>query len=317
MPPLTHHLKHDTPSLQHALALDFSSARIEVQCLLQHVLRVSRAYLMTYPERELDAGELAAYRALLARRLQGEPMAYLLGEREFYGLMFNVTTATLIPRPDTEWLVELALARIPQGQPCRVLDMGTGSGAIAVSLAYHRPEAEVTAVDASPDALAVAQVNAEKLLGKHRVTPFVLSRELAERSKDKTSSDHGSTGSPRTDVGKIRFLSSNWFNALAEQRYHVIVSNPPYIRAADPHLQQGDVRHEPLTALASGEDGFSDLRHLITHAPAHLHPNGWLLLEHGYDQAETVRALLQQAGFKAIFSERDLAGIERVSGGQI
>lgn len=283
MPHLSHHLKYDTPHLQHALELDFSTARIEVQCLLQHVLRVSRAYLMTYPERELDAGELAAYRALLDRRLQGEPMAYLFGEREFYGLMFNVTTATLIPRPDTELLVELALARIPQGQPCRVLDMGTGSGAIAVSLACHCPEAEVTAVDASVDALAVAQDNANRLLKK----------------------------------GNLRCLPSNWFSALAEQRYHVIVSNPPYIRATDPHLQQGDVRHEPLTALASGEDGFSDLRHIISCVPAHLYPDGWLLLEHGYDQAETVRELLQQAGFKAVFSERDLAGIERVSGGQI
>ena len=283
MPTLSHHLKHDTPHLQHALELDFSTARIEVQCLLQHVLRVNRAYLMTYPERELDAAEWAAYETLLNRRLQGEPMAYLLGEREFYGLMFNVTTATLIPRPDTELLVELALARIPQGQPCRVLDMGTGSGAIAVSLAYHRPAAEVTAVDASLDALAVAQDNANRWLKK----------------------------------GNLRGLSSNWFSALAGECYHVIVSNPPYIRAADPHLQQGDVRHEPLTALASGEDGFSDLRHLISHAPAHLYPDGWLLLEHGYDQAAEVRALLQQAGFKAVFSERDLSGIERASGGKI
>jgi release factor glutamine methyltransferase len=238
---------------------------------------------MTYPERELDAGELAAYRALLDRRLQGEPMAYLFGEREFYGLMFNVTTATLIPRPDTELLVELALARIPQGQPCRVLDMGTGSGAIAVSLAYHCPEADVTAVDASVDALAVAQGNANRLLKN----------------------------------GNLHCLSSNWFSALAKQCYHVIVSNPPYIRAADPHLQQGDVRHEPLTALASGDDGFSDLRHIISHAAAHLYPDGWLLLEHGYDQAETVRALLQQAGFKSVFSECDLAGIERVTGGKL
>lgn len=310
MPTLSHYLKHDTPRLQHALALDFSTARIEVQCLLQHVLRVNRAYLMTYPERELDESELAAYSALLVRRLQGEPMAYLFGEREFYGLMFKVTTATLIPRPDTELLVELALARIQQGQPCRVLDMGTGSGAIAISLAYHRPEAEITAVDASPDALAVAQGNAENLLGKHRVTPFVLSRELAKRSKD--------INSPRTDelAGKIRLLPSNWFSTLDGESYHVIVSNPPYIRAADPHLQQGDVRHEPLTALASGDDGFSDLRHIISHAPAHLHPDGWILLEHGYDQAEAVQVLLRQAGFVEVFSERDLAGIGRVTGGQ-
>lgn len=282
MPALSLHLKHDTPHLQHALELDFSTARIEVQCLLQRVLGVNRAYLMTYPERVLDASELSTYNALLARRLQGEPMAYLFGEREFYGLMFNVTTATLIPRPDTELLVELALARIPQGQPCRVLDMGTGSGAIAISLAYHRPVADITAVDACVDALAVAQSNANRLLKN----------------------------------GNLHCLSSNWFSALAEQRYHVIVSNPPYIRAADPHLQQGDVRHEPLTALAAGDDGLSDLRHIISHAPAHLHPNGWLLLEHGYDQAEEVRALLQQAGFLEVFSERDLAGVARVTGGQ-
>ncbi len=220
------------------------------------------------------------YDALLERRLQGEPVAYILGEREFFGLKFKVTPDTLIPRPDTELLVELALQHMPENKGWRVLDMGTGSGAIALSIAHSRPDAEVTAADASGAALDVARENAGRL-----------------------------------GVRNISFLQSDWFSALSGQRFDLIVSNPPYIAAADRHLTQGDVRFEPLSALASGADGLDDIRKIVGQAGAYLEHGAWLLLEHGYDQAAQVRDLLHQNGFVEIFSEKDIAGIDRVSGG--
>lgn len=292
-------LTQDITHLTAALALDSSSARIEVQSLLQRALNVSRAYLLAYPERRLDDTEQTHYAELLQRRLQGEPIAYILGEREFFGLKFKVTPATLIPRPETELLVELALQQcgrvaasppgthrppacgdIPSQQQCRILDLGTGSGAIALSIAHARPAVEVVAVDASTEALAVAGENAQRL-----------------------------------GIYNANFVHGHWYSALGAQRFDLIVSNPPYIAADDTHLQQGDLRFEPLSALASGSDGLEDIRHIVTHARTHLNSGGWLLLEHGYDQAAPVRNLLQQAGFGAIFSACDLAGIERVSGG--
>lgn len=281
-------LQQHGKQLEAALNLDPGSARIEVQCLLQAVLQVNRAYLLTHPEQALDAGQYARYMALFERRLGGEPIAYLLGEREFYGLTFKVSPATLIPRPETELLVELALQRMPQhpspasgrGGIFRVLDMGTGSGAIALSIAHARPNVEVVAVDASAAALEVAQLNAQQL-----------------------------------GLGNVRLLHSDWFSALQGERFDMIVSNPPYIGVNDEHLAQGDVRFEPRTALASGADGLDDIRRICASAHAHLDPKGWLLLEHGYDQATQVRSLLQQTGFAEVFSARDLAGIERVSGG--
>lgn len=258
-----------------------STARIEVQCLLQAVLRVNRAYLITHPEQVLTDLQQEQYRALFERRLQGEPVAYLLGEREFFGLNFKVTPATLIPRPDTELLVELALQRIPKLGNCRVLDMGTGSGVIALSIAHARPDAAVVAVDASEAALQVAQQN---------------QRELA--------------------INNAEFLLSDWFSSLAKVRFDMIVSNPPYIAASDEHLEQGDVRFEPLSALVSGEDGLRDIRRISAQAVQHLNEQGWLMFEHGYDQAEQVREILQQADFQQVFSARDLSGIERVTGGQ-
>ena len=269
-------LPRDSSRLAAALQLDASSARIEVQCLFQAVLKVNRAYLLTHPERVLDANESARYAELLNRRLQGEPIAYLLGAREFYGLDFKVTPATLIPRPDTELLVELALQRIPRGG-C-VLDMGTGSGAIALSIAHVRSDVAVVAVDASVAALAVATENARRL---------------------------------RTN--NVRLLQSDWFSAFADERFDVIVSNPPYIEADDPHLSQGDVRFEPREALVSGSDGLDDIRRIISFGKDHLTSGGWLMLEHGYDQAERVRQLMHQAGFLDVSSLRDLAGIERVT----
>ena len=275
-------LSRDGASLKAALALAPDEARIEVRMLLQHILKVSRAYLLAHPEQVLDITQVAAYGELLQRRLQGEPIAYILGEREFFGLSFKVTPATLITRPDTELLVDLALRRIPQHEAARILDLGTGNGAIALSIAHARPDAEVTAVDASQDALEVAWENVRRL-----------------------------------NTGNVRLLRSDWFLALVSERFDLIVSNPPYIAAGDAHLMRGDLRFEPLTALASGADGLDDIRRIIREAPKYLTANGWLLLEHGYDQAGAVRTLLRENGFEAVFSEKDIAGMERVSGGQL
>ena len=300
MPPsIQQRLTQDAAELVAALTLDARTARIEVQCLLQQALNVSRAYLLAHPERSLTVSEQARYEESLQRRLHGEPIAYILGEREFFGLMFKVTPATLIPRPETELLVELALQRIPspptplplageggrqaeRGYEYRVLDLGTGSGAIALSIAHVRPDASVLASDVSAAALEVARENAQRL-----------------------------------GISNAVFVQSDWYAALHAQRFDLVVSNPPYVAAADPHLQLGDPRFEPASALASGGDGLDDIRHIVAHAQAHLHPGGWLLLEHGYDQAARVRGLLHEAGLAEIFSACDLAGIERASGGRI
>lgn len=278
-------LRRDCGRLQDALGLDAVAARIEVQCLLQAVLGVARAWLYAHPEHVPEAAAQARYADLLARRMEGEPVAYLLGCREFFGLDIKVTSATLIPRSDTELLVELALQRIPaviaDAPAFRVLDMGTGSGAIALAIAHARPDVEVVAVDASSDALRVAGENAGRLGMKN-----------------------------------VRLLSSDWFAALAGECYDLIVSNPPYIAESDEHLSRGDVRFEPLTALVSGADGLDDIRRIVRGAPTQLRPGGWLMLEHGYDQAERVRQLLRKAGFSGVASARDLAGIERASFGQ-
>ncbi len=273
-------LSQDGASLQAALSLAANEARLEAQMLLQRALGVNRTYLLAHPEQPLSAHQQTAYEAMLGRRLQGEPIAYILGEREFFGLNFKVTPATLIPRPETELLVELALQRIPEHGHFRVLDLGTGSGAIAISIANGRPNVEVVAVDASASALQVARENAQRL------------------------------GS-----GNARFLQSEWFEALGGEHYDLIVSNPPYVAAGDIHLGQGDVRFEPLTALVSGVDGLDDIRRIIGRADEFLTPGGWLLLEHGYDQASQVRDLLRDNGFAEVFSAKDIGGVERVSGG--
>jgi release factor glutamine methyltransferase len=273
-------LQNHSKQLETALNIDSSSARIEVQCLLQAVLQVNRAWLLTHSEQLLSDEQTSRLSALYKRRLNGEPIAYLLEEREFYGLTFKVSPATLIPRPETELLVDHALQHVPKQGVCRVLDLGTGSGAIALSIAHARPDAEVVAVDASMAALEVAQFNAQRL-----------------------------------NLGNVRLLRSDWFSALKGESFDIIVSNPPYIAAGDVHLAQGDVRFEPRAALISGTDGLDDIRRICTQAKAHLRPKGWLIFEHGYDQAAQVRALLQQSGFEEIFSARDLSGIERASGG--
>ena len=275
-------LQQHGKQLEAALNLDSNSARIEAQCLLQAVLQVNRAYLFTHPEQRLSDAQQARFNALFERRLSGEPIAYLLGEREFYGLTFKVSPATLIPRPETELLVEQALQRIPQQGICRVLDLGTGSGAIALSIAHARPYVEVVAVDISAAALEVAQFNAEQL-----------------------------------NLGNVRLLQSDWFTALRGERFDIIVSNPPYIAVGDAHLGQGDVRFEPRIALASGANGLQDIQRICAAADIYLNNAGWLLFEHGYDQAAVARSLLQQHGFVEISSVCDLAGIERVTGGLV
>ncbi|QJD99931.1 peptide chain release factor N(5)-glutamine methyltransferase [Massilia forsythiae] len=257
---------------------------LENRILLCHATGLSRTQLITRADDPLDAAQAARLAALVRRRLDGEPIAYIVGRREFFGLDFQVSDAVLIPRPDTELIVELALERLPPGG--RLLDMGTGSGAIAVAIAHTRPDALVTALDVSAAALAVAQANAA------------------------------------ANGARVRFLRSDWFQALADGGvadqpvFDLIASNPPYIAAGDAHLAQGDLRFEPAGALTDHADGLSALRRIVAGAPAYLAPGGWLLLEHGYDQAAAVRALLQEGGFGEVRSWRDLGANERVSGGR-
>jgi len=256
---------------------------LDNRVLLCHALGLSRVGLITQSERALSAQEAQRFAALVQRRLDGEPVAYIVGQREFFGLPFEVSRAVLIPRPDTELLVELALERLPpKGAGGRVLDMGTGSGAIAVAVAHTRPDADVTALDVSADALAVAARNAA------------------------------------SNRARVRFLQSDWYAALAAADvFDVIASNPPYIASGDRHLSEGDLRYEPASALTDHADGLSALRAIIAGAQPHLKPQGWLLMEHGYDQAAAVRALLADAGYVEVQSWRDLAGIERVTGGRL
>ncbi len=255
---------------------------IDARILLQYVLDVSHAYLIAHAEQALDSKQAQSFRRLMERRVRGEPVAYLTGKREFYGLGFTVSPAVLIPRPETELLVDLALARIPLDLPWKILDLGTGSGAIALAMAKHRPFANISAVDFSADALAVAKTNA---------------RELG--------------------VENVRFIEADWFGDFNGEKFNLIVSNPPYIAPGDPHLIRGDLRFEPRMALAAEGEGLDCIRSIIATAPVHLVEDGALLLEHGYDQAEACRRLLSEAGFKRVFSRADLAGIMRVSGGEL
>jgi release factor glutamine methyltransferase len=250
----------------------------ERRILLGHALGLTRVELITRSEQALTAAQAVNVAELFIRRIAGEPIAYLIGAREFYGLRFDVTPAVLIPRPETELLVELAIDRLPrQG---RVLDLGTGSGAIAVAIANSRRDAAVSAIDFSDAALTVARRNASQ----HAV--------------------------------QVTLLRSDWYAALAGQCFNMIVANPPYIVAGDHHLSEGDLRFEPVDALTDHADGLNALRHIISGATAFLEPSGWLLLEHGYDQAEAVRSLLDTAQFTEVQSWDDLAGIARVSGGR-
>jgi len=254
--------------------------RLDAQLLLLHALgrdAHDRAWLIAHDGQVLTPAQSAHWAALVQHRLDGQPVAYLLGEREFFGLRLQVDARVLDPRPDTETLVEWALSHLPTDAATRVLDLGTGSGAIALAVQHARPRAEVWAVDASAEALAVARANAQRL------------------------------GLP------LQLRHGHWF-APVEGPFDLIVSNPPYIAEGDPHLVA--LRHEPRGALVAGHDGLDDIRHIVQAAPTHLRAGGWLLLEHGHDQAEAVRALLAEAGLVQVQSRADLAGIARCSGGQ-
>ena len=255
-----------------------TEARIDAELLLAHALGKSRAWLYAWPEHSAAGDVLDDFERLVAARARGEPIAYLVGRREFWSLDLAVTRDVLIPRPETELLVECALGRIPGESDASIADLGTGSGAIALAIARERPHATIVAVDASVAALDVAQGNA---------------RRLALRNID--------------------FVQSDWFSALDGRAFDVVVSNPPYIAAADSHLGEGDVRFEPRAALVSGADGLDAIRSISAAAPLHLRDRGWLLLEHGWDQGLSVRTLLAGRGFTHVESVRDVGGHERVT----
>ncbi len=254
----------------------------EARLLLAHVLRRDRAWLAAHADETVTAEQAKIFDALARRRRDGEPVAYLLGRREFYGLDLEITPDVLIPRPETELLVDLALARLPADREARILDLGTGSGAVALAIAAERRKARVIGIDVSSPALALAARNAVRL-----------------------------------GIGNVAFVASDWFDALPNERFDLIAGNPPYVAAGDAHLTEGDLRHEPQEALTPGGDGLGAIRAIVAAAPAHLARGGWLLLEHGHDQVDAVGVLFGDAGFVDIGAARDLAGIWRVSYGRI
>jgi release factor glutamine methyltransferase len=254
---------------------------LDAELLLCHVLNVSRTYLYAWPEKILTVNQVAEFQDLLNRRIQGEPIAYLTGHKAFWSFDLQVTEHTLIPRPDTELLVEQALSRLALFEKAQVIDLGTGSGAIALAIAQERPEIKILATDHNTATLKVAQNNAQRL-----------------------------------GLQNIKFIISDWYSTLGQIKAELIVSNPPYIAANDPHLNQGDVQYEPPSALIGGKDGLSDIRKIIADSISHLFLGGWLLLEHGYNQAEAVQALFQQHNYDNITTYTDLAGLPRVTGGQ-
>lgn len=261
----------------------FDTPQLDAQVLLMFVLGVERSYLYTWPDQALSATTHEQFDKLLQRRLQGEPVAYLTGNREFWSLPFEVSSSTLIPRPDTEVLVETALSLLAD-QPAEILELGTGTGAIAIALKTERPQWRITAVDKVPAAVALAKRNAERLL---------------------------STSQQQT----LKVRESDWFQAIAAaQQFQLIVSNPPYLAADDPHLQQGDVRFEPQSALVADAQGFADYQAIIRRAPNYLVAGGWLVFEHGCEQGQALRTILTNAGYENAQTWLDYAGLERVTG---
>lgn len=268
--------------LQQAIAQlnESESPRRDAEILLGFVTGKARTFILAFGETQLTEPQLQRLDELLARRFNGEPIAYLVGEREFWSLPLRVCAATLIPRPDTECLVEQALSRMP-ASPCSVLDLGTGTGAIALAIASERPDCEITALDLIPEAVELACDNAQRL-----------------------------------GITNVRVLQSNWFSALNTQRFSIIVSNPPYIDREDPHLAQGDVRFEPLSALVADDNGLADLRRLVETSRQFLEPGGWLLLEHGWKQAVDVQQLFIAAGFVEVQTCQDYGGNDRLTVGR-
>ena len=271
----------DAVSVRRALATS-GLIPLDAQVLLAHVLDVPRAWLAAHDADALPQEAADRFVALARRRRDGEPVAYLTGVREFWGLALRVTPDVLIPRPETETLVELALELTAPDRPVRILDLGSGSGAIALALAHERPQAKVTGADISAAALVVARDNARRL-----------------------------------DIANAEFIQSDWYARFGDQRFDAIVANPPYVASADPHLHDGDVRFEPRVALTPGGDGLTALRMIVAGARAHLVANGHLVVEHGYDQSAAVQELFRDAGFDRITVRNDLAGIARVVGGTL
>lgn len=274
-------LREASARLAAVAGVDATEARADAEILLAHLLCRDRTWLFMHADDPLDAAAVARFEAVVARRRAGEPVAYLVGQRGFWRFDLEVTPDTLIPRADTECLVEQALAHLPVDRALRLLDLGTGSGAIALALALERPRASVVAVDLSAGAAAVARRNAQRL-------------GLAAR---------------------VEVREGAWFAPVVGERFDLIASNPPYIESDDPHLVEGDLRFEPRTALASGADGLDDLRILVRDAPAHLQAEGWLLVEHGWRQGAAVRALFEAAGFNDVATATDLEGRDRVTSG--
>jgi release factor glutamine methyltransferase len=254
---------------------------IEARILLAHVVERDRAWLAAHGDAELTVQQAKAFDELARRRHNGEPVAYLTGRREFYGLDLEITPEVLIPRSETELLVDLTLMRIGKADAARVLDLGSGSGAVALAIASQRPAARVLGADVSPAAIALARRNAERL-----------------------------------QIPNTEFIESDWFERVPKDAFDVIVANPPYVAEGDSHLTEGDLRFEPAGALRGGIDGLKAIRAIVTSASGYLAAPGWLLLEHGYNQADTVQTLLRDAGFVDVQSRRDLAGIPRVTFGR-
>lgn len=261
---------------------DSPTARLDAELLLAAALGKPRSFLHTWPERIVSSEAALTFASHLQRRRTGEPVAYILGQQGFWKLDLDVAPHTLIPRPETEMLVEAALELVPGFAPTRVLDLGTGTGAIALALASERPVWQVTAVDRVLEAVALAEHNRQRL-----------------------------------HLDNATVLSSHWFSSLEGQRFDLIISNPPYIAAEDPHLAAGDVRFEPSSALVAGADGLDDIRMIVAQAPTYLNGEGWLLLEHGYDQGAAVRDLLSSHGFEKIQTRRDLGDHERITFGRL
>ncbi|MGA7179052.1 MAG: peptide chain release factor N(5)-glutamine methyltransferase [Thiobacillaceae bacterium] len=273
-------LERDAPQLSKTSDLDWSEARLEIRILLESVLEADRAWLLAHEAEEVQAELIQRYEQLFARRLAGEPIAYIVGQREFYGRLFKVGPDVLIPRPETELLVELAIECLPETRSADVLDLGTGSGCIAITLALERPASHVVGVDASQSSLELAMDNAAAL------------------------------------GARVEWQCGNWYSDLKGRRFDLIVSNPPYVEENDIHLESGDVRFEPRHALSSGPMGLNDLVPIIQQAQTHLKPGGWLLLEHGWDQGPSVLGLMKSHGFEQIETYKDYAGHDRVSLGK-
>jgi release factor glutamine methyltransferase len=278
---MTDTLKSTLTKARKRLESTSDSPQLDAEILLSKVLQANRAALYANPDKAVTATQIAEFEQLIAQRCAGKPVAHLTGMREFWSLELEVTPDVLVPRPETELLVERALAHIPETGCCDLVDLGCGSGAIAIAIATERPECSITATDSSQAALSIAQGNADK--------------HCPER---------------------IQFCKGNWFEPLHDRSFNFIVSNPPYVSSTQPQLTDPELNHEPQQALYSGADGLNDIRQLITEAPAYLLDDGYLLIEHGFDQADTIAGLLRQAGFKNIKMHRDLAGLPRITEAQ-